>query len=55
MKMKNTQETDIHITSGKHQDNDQVEASKNTVHLKALPLETRMEEASKPLYLSRYE
>lgn len=55
MKMKSIQEMDAHSTSGKHQDNDQLKASKEIVLLRDLPLEMRIEQASRPLYLDRYE
>ena len=32
-----------------------VETSKNTISLKDLPVELRKKEASKPMYLTRYE
>jgi hypothetical protein len=55
MKMKSTNEMGTHSTSARRQDHDQIKKLKDRVLLSALPLETRMEEARKPLYLSRYE
>jgi hypothetical protein len=53
--MKSTNVTGTHSTSERRQDNNQIKESKDAVLLSDLPLEIRMEEASKPLYLSRYE
>lgn len=53
--MKRTSKTGKHSTSNRDQEDHIIEASKDVALLRDLPLETRIEEANKPMYLTRYE
>ena len=53
--MKRPPKTDKHSTSERGQEDHIIEASKDVALLRELPLETRIEEANKPMYLTRYE
>jgi hypothetical protein len=55
VKMRSTNETSRRSTSERRKDNNQIEKLKDAVLLSDLPMEIRMVEASKPLFLSRYE
>jgi len=55
MKMKNSQKIDKHSASNRDQEGHIIEASKDVAILRDQPMETRIEEANKPMYLARYE